>query len=84
MMKLWRRLRGLGLSWLMLLVMMFAGITGLTGCGQAEGFDTELVGQVVSVAADIAIEELLETETQEIREESESRKTEAASGEFYQ
>lgn len=61
MMKLWRKLRGLGLSWLMILV-MFAGSMGLTGCGQVEGGNAELVGQVVSVAADIAIEELLETE----------------------
>jgi len=76
MMKLWKRLKGLGLSWLMILVMMFAGITGLTGCGQAEGIDAELVGQVVSVAADIAIEELLEAETQDVGIETEAQKNE--------
>lgn len=63
-MKIWNKLRSLGLSWLMILVMMFAGITGLTGCGQVE-VDAELVEQVVSVAADIAMEELLAEEAAE-------------------
>lgn len=76
MMKLWKRLRGLGLGWLMVLVLLFAGAFGLAGCGQVE-VDAELVGQVVSVAADIAMEELLETETQDIESEVQETRTEA-------
>ncbi len=60
-MKFLKKLRGFGLSWLMVLVLL---MTGLGGCSQADGsIDGELIGQVVSAAADIALEEMLAEET---------------------
>ena len=63
-MKYWNKIKSRWLGWLLAAVML---VTGLTACGQADAvsIDKELVGQAVSAAADVVLEEMLAEEVSE-------------------